>query len=124
MAGFRAFRPLLWCFAIAAGLAIGFVPAAGQSATQKPEPPGIAGLVTASKAPLADVSVKVAPAGSDKFVASGTTDKDGKYRLIPIDRGVYRVEFRKDGYEPVIRWGIVVLEDAVSELNVTMTKAG
>lgn len=123
MTGFRALRPLL-CLFVVVSIGSGLAAAARQAQPQKPAPQGLAGQVTAAKAPLAGVSVKVAPAGTQNFVATGTTDQEGKYRLVPIERGVYRVEFRKDGYEPVIRWGIVVLDDTVSDLSVTMTKAG
>lgn len=85
---------------------------------------GLTGQVTSGGAPVSGVTVTAAVAGSAVPVATATSGVDGNYRLVPLPRGVYRVEFRREEYEPVIRWGIVVLPDAISELSTEMSRKG
>jgi len=80
----------------------------------------LAGQVTARKAPLAGVQVQVFRAGETAVVAKATTGADGKYRISPLPQRVYRVEFSRDGYDPVVRTGIVVLSTLIESLDVVM----
>lgn len=81
----------------------------------------LAGLADAAGKPLAGVSVTVVRAGTMTAAGTTTTAADGKYQVTGLAQGVYRVEFRRDGFEPVTRTGIVVFTGSVAELNVTMT---
>ena len=83
-------------------------------------PAALTGVVTSDTAPIAGVTVQAFRAGTATPAATATTSADGKYRLSPLAQGVYRVEFAREGLEPLTRAGIVVFSGAVAELDVSL----
>jgi peptidyl-prolyl cis-trans isomerase A (cyclophilin A) len=94
---------------------------ASPAASQEIPPDSLFGQVMSSGGPLAGATVKAFLAGSSTPTSSATTAQDGKYRVTGLAQGVYRIEFSRDGFESVTRFGIVVLDGAPQELNVMLT---
>ena len=104
---------------------LGFFLAASpaSAAFQQTPSDGLFGQVMSSGTPLAGVAVKAFLPGSSTPAASATTGQDGRYRVTGLAQGVYRIEFSRDGFEPLTRFGIVVLDKTPEELNVKLVRA-
>ena len=92
------------------------------SFAQTPAPAVLAGVVTSGGAALAGVTVRAFRPGTTTPAATAITGADGKYRIDSLTQGVYRIEYVRDGFEPITRNGIVVFSGGVAELNVVLTR--
>jgi len=102
--------------ALCAGLA-----AHAQQVAAPPSPKTVVtGVVTVEGKPAAGITVRVTRPGAADAVATATTGADGTYRINGLARGVYRFEFAGDDVESNARSGIVVFEDAPTELSVVL----
>lgn len=81
----------------------------------------LAGRVTAADVPLAGVTVRAVRAGETVAAASAVTDTDGAFRFEALPQGVYRLELRRDGYQPATRPGVVVFAGATETVLIGMT---
>jgi peptidyl-prolyl cis-trans isomerase A (cyclophilin A) len=94
-------------------------------AATRTTPGALAGSITSGPGTaLPGVTVQVFLPGEKTAVATATSGPDGRYSVKALKQGVYRIEFALPGFEPVSRYGIVVFDNAVAELNVEMRRGG
>lgn len=84
---------------------------------RSPKVSGIGGTLTdkATKGPLSNVTVFL-PA----LNLTAVTDKDGKYNFAPVAAGIYRLEFKLDGFQTVVVEEKEVKNNVMGRLNIEM----
>lgn len=67
-----------------------------------------------NNAPIEGAAVDVEPGGHKT-----STGDDGRYS-VSLDAGSYNMNVSKDGYDPWVAEGIVVLDEVTTEINVAL----